>query len=111
MKFKYILTLTLFISLQLFASRQIAGSFTMTRIQYSGGGDWYADPSSIPNLLDFVSNYTNISVNKTENRAKIGSDNFFDSYYLYLTGHGNDESKRQEALKMGTNIILYSLLR
>ena len=79
MKSKYISTIILLINLQLFASSQIAGSFTMTRIQYSGGGDWYADPSSIPNLLDFVSNYTNISVNKTENRAKIGSDNFFNS--------------------------------
>ena len=87
MKYKYISTIILLINLQLFASSQIAGSFTMTRIQYSGGGDWYADPSSIPNLLDFVSNYTNISVNKTENRAKIGSDDFFNSYYLYLTGH------------------------
>ena len=97
MKSKYISTIILLINLQLFASSQIAGSFTMTRIQYSGGGDWYADPSSIPNLLDFVSNYTNISVNKTENRAKIGSDNFFSSYYLYLTGHGNINFTDNEA--------------
>ena len=97
MKSKYISTIILLINLQLFASSQIAGSFTMTRIQYSGGGDWYADPSSIPNLLDFVSNYTNISVNKTENRAKIGSDNFFNSYYLYLTGHGNINFTDNEA--------------
>jgi len=97
MKSKYISTIILLINLQLFASSQIAGSFTMTRIQYSGGGDWYADPSSIPNLLEFVSNYTNISVNKTENRAKIGSDNFFNSYYLYLTGHGNINFTDKEA--------------
>ncbi len=31
-------------------------------------------PNSIPNLLDFVSNYTNIEINNNENRAKIGSD-------------------------------------
>jgi len=97
MKSKYISTIILLINLQLFASSQIAGSFTMTRIQYSGGGDWYADPSSIPNLLEFVSNYTNISVNKTENRAKIGSDNFFNNYYLYLTGHGNINFTDKEA--------------
>ena len=97
MKSIYISTLILFINLQLFASNQIAGSFTMTRIQYSGGGDWYADPSSIPNLLEFVSNYTNIAVNKSENRAKIGSDNFFNSYYLYLTGHGNINFTDNEA--------------
>ena len=63
MKYIYISTIILLINLQLFGNSQIAGSFTMTRIQYSGGGDWYADPSSIPNLLDFVSNFTNIFSN------------------------------------------------
>ena len=97
MKSMYISSIILFVSLQLFASNQIAGSFTMTRVQYSGGGDWYADPSSIPNLLEFVSKYTNIAVNMSENRAKIGSDNFFNSYYLYLTGHGNINFTDNEA--------------
>ena len=97
MKSMYISSIILFVSLQLFASNQIAGSFTMTRIQYSGGGDWYSDPSSIPNLLEFVSKYTNIAVNMSENRAKIGSDNFFNSYYLYLTGHGNINFTDNEA--------------
>lgn len=97
MKSMYISSIILFVSLQLFANNQIAGSFTMTRVQYSGGGDWYADPSSIPNLLEFVSNYTNIAVNMSENRAKIGSDNFFNSYYLYLTGHGNINFTDNEA--------------
>ena len=97
MKSIYISSIILFVSLQLFASNQIAGSFTMTRIQYSGGGDWYSDPSSIPNLLEFVSKYTNIAVNMSENRAKIGSDNFFNSYYLYLTGHGNINFTDNEA--------------
>jgi len=97
MKSMYISSIILFVSLQLFANNQIAGSFTMTRVQYSGGGDWYADPSSIPNLLEFVSKYTNIAVNMSENRAKIGSDNFFNSYYLYLTGHGNINFTDNEA--------------
>ena len=97
MKSIYISSIILFVSLQLFANNQIAGSFTMTRVQYSGGGDWYADPSSIPNLLEFVSKYTNIAVNMSENRAKIGSDNFFNSYYLYLTGHGNINFTDNEA--------------
>ena len=74
-----------------------AGAFTMTRLHYSGGGDWYADPSSIPNLLDFVSRHTNIEVNKNENRARIESDEFYDSYYIYLTGHGNIKFTDTEA--------------
>ena len=93
----YILSIILLMSCKLFAFDNKAGTFTMTRLHYSGGGDWYADPSSIPNLLDFVSKHTNIEVNKNENRAKIGSDEFYDSYYIYLTGHGNIKFTDTEA--------------
>ena len=93
----YISVSILVISCQLSSMDLNAGSFSMTRLQYSGGGDWYADPSSIPNLLDFISNYTNIEINNNENRAKIGSDEFYDSYYLYLTGHGNIKFSDTEA--------------
>ena len=77
-----------------------AGAFTITRLQYSGGGDWYADPSSIPNLLNFIDKNTNIDVNKKENRAKIGGNQFHDSYYLYLTGHGNINFSDKEAQEL-----------
>jgi len=93
----YILSVILLISSKVCALDFKAGAFTMTRVHYSGGGDWYADPSSIPNLLDFVSKYTNIDINKNENRAKIGSDEFYDSYYIYLTGHGNIKFTDTEA--------------
>jgi len=77
-----------------------AGSFIITRLQYSGGGDWYADPSSIPNLLEFIDSHTNVDTNKKENRAKIGEDEFYDSYYIYLTGHGNISFSDKEAQKL-----------
>ena len=38
--------------------------FKISRIHYGGGGDWYADPSSIHNLLKFVSKNTNIKTNE-----------------------------------------------
>ena len=93
----YILSIILLMNFKLFSLDLKAGAFTMTRLHYSGGGDWYADPSSIPNLLDFVSKHTNIEVNKNENRARIGSDEFYDSYYIYLTGHGNIKFTDTEA--------------
>ena len=34
----------------------ISSDFTITRLKYGGGGDWYSDPSSIPNLLEFIEN-------------------------------------------------------
>ena len=89
MNYLFISIFLLLVNSSLFCMTPKAGSFTITRIHYSGGGDWYADPSSLPNLLNFISIHTNIEVNKNENRAKIGSDEFYNSYYLYLTGHGN----------------------
>ncbi len=85
------------INLGLFASNPKAGSFSITRVHYSGGGDWYSDPSSIPNLLNFITKNTNIEVNQNERRAKIGTDEFYNSYYLYLTGHGNIKFSDKEA--------------
>jgi hypothetical protein len=71
------------------SQKSIPGAFSITRIHYNGGGDWYSDPSSLPNLLEFLSYHTNTVVNLTEKRAEIGDEVFYSSPYLYLTGHGN----------------------
>ena len=81
------------------------GAFTITRIHYDGGGDWYADPSSLPNLLNFVSTNTNIAVDLVEKRAKIGEDVFYESPYLYLTGHGNIKFSDEEAQILREHLI------
>ena len=81
------------------------GQFTITRINYSGGGDWYADPSSIPNLLKFIKNNTNIDVDLKERRSKIGGDSFNSSSYLYLTGHGNIRLNDNEILELREHLL------
>jgi len=73
-----------------------SGLFSITRIHYPGGGDWYSDPSSIPNLLSFVKNNTNIQLTIDENRAKIGDDAFYNGNYYYMTGHGNISFSEKE---------------
>lgn len=93
---KIILHLMLYSTLLSYNAK--AGAFTITRVHYSGGGDWYADPSSISNLLTYIDKYTNIEVDKNENRAKIGSDEFYNSFYLYMTGHGNIKYKDDEII-------------
>ena len=50
----------LFIVIQIQAENVSPGSFSITRIHYGGGGDWYADPSSIPNLLEYLKDHTNV---------------------------------------------------
>ena len=82
-----------------------SGSFSITRIKYEGGGDWYSDPSSLPNLLSFISNNTNIVVNPIENRMQISDDQFYRSNYLYITGHGNIKFSDKEAQILRDQIL------
>ena len=86
LKSVYIITLISFIFSE---EIQSENKFRISRIHYSGGGDWYADPSSLPNLLDFLSKKTDIEVHNEENVVKIGDTNFNENNYYYLTGHGN----------------------
>ena len=66
-----------------------AQTFTIARVHYSGGGDWYSDPSSLPNLLNYVKENTPVSIYPEEVRIKLTDDNANQYPYLYLTGHGN----------------------
>ena len=72
-----------------FFSYVLGGAFTISRIHYGGGGDWYSDKSSLPNLLEFISENTNIITNLNEKTVKIGDEEFIKNSYFYLTGHGN----------------------
>jgi hypothetical protein len=81
------------------------GAFSITRIHYDGGGDWYADPSSLTNMLGYLSDHTNIAVNPLEKRAKIGDDIFTGSNYLYLTGHGNIKFSDEEAQTLRDHLM------
>ncbi|SVD00893.1 uncharacterized protein METZ01_LOCUS353747 [marine metagenome] len=86
------------------------GAFSITRVHYDGGGDWYADPSSLPNLLAHLSNHTNIAINPLEKRARIGDDIFFGSSYLYLTGHGNIKFSDEEAQILRDHLLTGAFL-
>lgn len=61
----------------------------LARVKYSGGGDWYNDPSSEINLLKFVKNATEIEVFPKYEFVDLASDNLFIYPLIYLTGHGN----------------------
>lgn len=75
-------------------------NFTIARINYGGGGDWYSDPSSIPNLLDYLSENTPMSVISKEARVKVTDPNANHFPYLYLTGHGNIKFTDEEVIAL-----------
>jgi hypothetical protein len=64
-------------------------SITIARLRYEGGGDWYANPSSLPNLLAAVRERTGIAVAQREAEVAPLDPGLRDHPYLYMTGHGN----------------------
>ena len=61
---------------------------TIARLQYDGGGDWYANPSSLPNLLNAIRERTTLGAERTEGKVRLTDDQLWDYPYLHLTGHG-----------------------
>jgi hypothetical protein len=61
----------------------------IARLQYEGGGDWYANPSSIPNLIKAIRTRTSLPVEATETRITLMDERLWEYPFLHLTGHGN----------------------
>ncbi|TMC59986.1 MAG: DUF4159 domain-containing protein, partial [Chloroflexi bacterium] len=62
---------------------------TVGRLHYDGGGDWYANPSSLPNLLRAIRERTGLPVADTETVVTLTEDKLWSVPYLHMTGHGN----------------------
>jgi hypothetical protein len=62
---------------------------TIGRLHYDGGGDWYANPSSLPNLLEAITARTRIKVAPREKVVTLADPDLWEMPYLYMTGHGN----------------------
>jgi hypothetical protein len=60
----------------------------IARVKYSGGGDWYNDPSAEINLLRYVRAHTSITVEPVYEYVDLGTDNLFLYPMLFMTGHG-----------------------
>jgi hypothetical protein len=62
---------------------------TIAQVQYDGGGDWYANPSGLPNLLSFIGERTGLAVSSRPARVRLTDPDLRSYPFLYLTGHGN----------------------
>jgi hypothetical protein len=65
-----------------------AARLAVARLQYDGGGDWYANPSSLPNLIAAIRQRTTLDVEPREVRVTLMDERLWDYPFLHLTGHG-----------------------
>jgi hypothetical protein len=77
-----------------------APRLSVARLQYDGGGDWYANPSSIPNLLRAIRERTAFPVEPTEARVTLLDDRIWDYPFLHATGHGNIRFSDAEVVRL-----------
>lgn len=71
------------------AAPSAGARMTIGRLHYDGGGDWYANPSSLPNLLEAIRTRTRLRVAPQERVVTLRDDDLWNLPYLYMTGHGN----------------------
>ena len=90
----------IYISILIIFCVSSAQEFTIARVQYGGGGDWYCDPSSIPNLLEYLRSNTHMSKASKEVRIKLTDSNANQFPYLYITGHGNIRFSNNEIIAL-----------
>ena len=71
-------------------------TYRMAKLKYSGGGDWYADRTALPNLIAYCN--TNLKTNfyAEESIVEVGSKEIFNYPFIYMTGHGNVAFSDQE---------------
>ena len=74
--------------------------FSIARVNYGGGGDWYCDPSSIPNILNYLTKNTSIKADHNEYRIKLTTKELRGHPYLYMTGHGNIRFTDEEIIQL-----------
>jgi len=69
---------------------------TIARLRYDGGGDWYNNPSVIPNLLKRISRDTNVETAEKQVVISLKNNKIFDYPFVYVTGHGNINLNNEE---------------
>lgn len=89
-KMKKIFLLTILFFLNLGFSQEIA------LLKYNGGGDWYANPTALPNLIKFCNSNINTRIKNKPATVSPGSPDIFSYPFIHMTGHGNVVFNNQE---------------
>jgi hypothetical protein len=82
------------------ASPADPADFTVARLRYRGGGDWYGDPTSLPNLLREAEKALAVATPDEEARIAIMDDALFAHPFIYMTGHGVVDLSDEEASRL-----------
>jgi hypothetical protein len=97
--FRTLLSLFFFAAflLQGIAHAQSDGGLPIAKLKYNGGGDWYANKTALPNLIQYCNQQLNMNLAQKDAVVEVGSPEIFSYPYIYMTGHGNVIFSEREA--------------
>ena len=64
-------------------------SYQIAILKYNGGGDWYANPTALPNLIAFSNDNIGTNIKPDPATVEVGSNDIFNYPFVHMTGHGN----------------------
>ena len=74
-------------------------------LKYGGGGDWYSNPTALPNLIRFCNKNIDTKITEKPETVEVGSINIFQYPYLHMTGHGNVFFSNEEAENLNSYLL------
>lgn len=74
-------------------------------LKYGGGGDWYSNPTALPNLIAFCNQNINTRLHLEPETVETGSTSIFRYPFLHMTGHGNVFFSDEEAQNLRTYLL------
>ncbi len=74
-------------------------------VKYKGGGDWYSNPTAIPNLINYCNENINTKMNSKPEVVDVGSIDIFQFPLLHMTGHGNVFFSDEDAENLRSYLI------
>ena len=97
-----ILGCTVWIGIVLPSPAQTVADVQLAVLQYRGGGDWYANPTAVPNLVRFCNEEMGMDLAATVPYVEVGSPDLFNHPWIHMTGHGNVVFSNREAEQLRT---------
>lgn len=81
------------------------GTYQLAVLKYNGGGDYYANPTSLPNLISFCNQQLSTNISKDVPFVEVGSSDLFRYPFVHMTGHGNVVFSSSEAENLRTYLL------
>ena len=104
MKTYKLLLISLFVALGTNVLSQ-TGAYQIALLKYSGGGDWYANPTSLPNLVEFCNRELGTTINPEIATVEPGDPSIFNYPFVHMTGHGNVVFSARDVETLRTYLI------